>query len=198
MDQSHRYFLALELGPAERTKLADFLGEIAPRFASSRPSWVGPELFHLTLYFFGPLFAGFPELLAARLGPRAATIGQPSLSSGRLRYLPDARRPRLLCLDFGLQPQTVFEPLLLEARSLASEVGAQVEDRPWLPHLTLGRLKVPSGAPSLADRPRPPTISLKPSRCVLYASTLGREGPSYEKIVALPFAGHEPGGEASF
>jgi 2'-5' RNA ligase len=187
MSGNPRFFLSIELDPRLKESLGAYSAALAPLFARARPTWVRPELFHLTLHFFGPAGPDFPRLVERVMGPAAAAAPRPNLRSTGLFYLPGESQPRVLCLAFTLEPEGSLAPILAEARRIAAAMGTQNESRPWLPHLTLARLKAP-GAPPLSALPQSPRLDFSPASCSLFGSTLFPDGPRHDRLVDFEFA----------
>jgi 2'-5' RNA ligase len=145
-----------------------------------------PERWHLTLLFLGAVPpAAVPPLLAAAVPAVAATPPLTLRLAGGGRF-GSLRRPQVAWA--GLEGDV--EPLVeLAARLLAAAgaLGLPVEDRPFRPHLTLGRW-----------RPRAPADGALPDRLAGYRgldwpvtevclleSHLGPK-PTYETVGAWP------------
>ena len=86
-------------------------------------------------------------------------------------------------------------PLQREVEAVARDLGLAPETRPFVPHVTLGRLRVPSrlAAGDLnAARPRAPDAAWSCAFTVrefgLFASFLGPGGAVYERLDRFPLA----------
>jgi RNA 2',3'-cyclic 3'-phosphodiesterase len=187
MADNPRFFLSIEPSQGLKESLGACAAALAPLFARARPTWARPELFHLTLHFFGPAGPDFPRLVERAMRPAAAAAPRPNLRSAGFLYLPGEGRPRVLCLAFTLEPEGSLAPILAEARRIAAATGTQNESRPWLPHLTLARLKAP-GAPPLSALPQSPRLEFSPASCSLFCSTLFPYGPRHERLADFEFA----------
>jgi 2'-5' RNA ligase len=120
---------------------------------------------HVTLVFIGsvdepPGFAEPP--------PAAPLVVEEAIT------LPP-RRPRVLAVRLSdpTGAHTAYQGRL--ARALE-----RVEDRPWLPHVTIGRAR--SGVPRGTELPVVEPVSFVPVRATLYRSAGGR----YEPVDTLP------------
>lgn len=144
-----RCFLAVELPSVVKARLGELAGRLRPFAKGVR--WVGPEQMHLTLHFFGDIpnerLAVIDEVVAplcARRAPlRLAVRGAGSFgSSGAVRVL-----------WAGLGEESG------DLRSFQSELenglgsaGFAREERPFSPHLTLGRAREPRRDPGLQEQ----------------------------------------------
>jgi 2'-5' RNA ligase len=188
---SHRLFVALEPTDAVRRRLAAIAGELrrAAGRAADDVRWVQPENVHLTLQFLGAV----PDARVGDVGEavRAAAAGSRALSlevKGAGGF-PNARRPRVVWI--GLAGDV--EPLVALVQDLGrrlAPLGFPPEDRPFSPHLTLGRARDGRGAPglagALAQAAQADGVAWRTSEVVLFESHLSPHGPRYEAIVRAP------------
>ncbi len=156
------------------------------RGAPGEPRWTAPERWHLTLLFLGAVpDRQVPDLVAA-LGPEVAAGAPRRLGLAGAGRFGSARRPQVAWI--GLDGEV---PALADlARRLAAQarrLRLEVEDRPFRPHLTVGRWR--PGHPAdgvLLDRlagyrgPEWPVDAVR-----LVESRLGRT-PAYEELATWP------------
>lgn len=143
MSATLRAFIAAELPAGLREAIGRLQAELAR--AGVRARWVRPEGIHLTLRFLGDVPAAAAGPLAEALAAAAAGQAALSLAAVGLGVFPGPRRPRVVWAGLagetgalaGLQHR-LEEALVAHAFS--------PEDRPFRPHLTLGRFGE-AGAP---------------------------------------------------
>jgi 2'-5' RNA ligase len=102
---------------------------------------VAPQNIHLTLHFLGEVETAALGQTGAIVESVAGAIPPFSLTLGGLGCFPNFWRPRVLWV--GL-PEAVAPLNLLHRRlgqRLQTEIGFSPENRPFAPHLTLGRVK---------------------------------------------------------
>lgn len=201
-----RLFIAADLDEGARAAVAAAVGEFRDRSERERPgsarevSWVKPAQLHVTLHFLG-------EIDDARL---------PSLSQALAPPL-DIDPPRIGLAGWGVFPargpaRVIWIGLTEGAATLASahgvlgerlrSAGITLEARPFSPHLTVGRVKVPSGphwSRLAAGVPAAPVCGWAPDACVLYQSRLSPAGATHQSLVGIPFIGRlrrDPAGSA--
>ncbi|MDF1562467.1 MAG: RNA 2',3'-cyclic phosphodiesterase [Deltaproteobacteria bacterium] len=175
-----RLFLAAPVDRALRERAEAALAPLRERAPKVR--WTPASRWHLTLKFLGELDREKAEALASSLAARLE--GQPtsSLTPSGLHLFPGPRRPRVVALAFEPPPGDLLAlHRVLEA--LAAGVGVLPEERPFRPHLTLGRIRHPRDArplqallPALEGEAWP---ALPVERVQLVHSVLGRAGPAY-------------------
>jgi len=142
-----RSFLAIELPESARNALEGFRSQIAlPQFDVR---WVLPKNIHLTFRFFGEVpmetIPGLSE--AARI---AAYTTRPFMIMLRgVGAFPNARNPRVVWT--GVEDPT---PLYQLERCLSTEldgIGWPPPDKPFQPHLTMGRVRSNRGRRELEE-----------------------------------------------
>lgn len=128
------------------------LGEAIERLrpAARDIAWVAPGNLHLTLKFLG-------EIGEARIESVAAALGEAGLAAdpfeARIRGLgafPSADRPRVVWAGVT---EGASEMIALARRvdvALAA-LGFPRDERPFSPHVTLGRVRRPERNPALSD-----------------------------------------------
>lgn len=131
-----RLFIAIEL-PSE---IKRELGKLRTAIPGVR--WVPPEQIHLTLAFLGDV----DEETTGRLTAQLAVIRENTfkLSCGNIGCFPDRRRPRVIWI--GVKPEPGLQKLAAAVQQSALYAGILMEERPFSPHLTLARLKLPATA----------------------------------------------------
>ncbi len=158
----------------------------AVRGLPGEPRWTLPERWHLTLLFLGAVPDRQVADLVAALGPHV-----PACRLGHLRLagagrFGSTRRPQVAWIGLDGDVATLTQlarRLAIEARRLRLEV----EDRPFRPHLTVGRWR--PGRPAdgtVIDRLagyRGPEWPVREVR--LLESHLGPR-PRYDELVAWP------------
>lgn len=148
-------------------------------------SWVKRENLHYTLRFLGDLGADGARRAAAAAGEAAAAHAPFGAALGPFGVFPGARRARVLWV--GLVEGD--EPLRLLARSLDAALarrGFGRPDRPFEPHLTVGRLRTPADWTSKLAPARAVEARFAVDRLLLVRSTLSPRGSIYEPVSEAP------------
>lgn len=177
-----RAFVALELPGDVRARLAQSLPVLGSNVAGLR--LVPADSIHLTLRFLGqarPL-----QLERLKTGLAAAAAGCPPLAAcvGGAGMFPERGAPRLLWI--GLTAAPGLFPLQAACERAARAAGFPPENKPFRPHLTLGRFR---------ERvPRMPLPALELGEAtlrslVLYQSELRREGARHTPLATFALAG---------
>jgi RNA 2',3'-cyclic 3'-phosphodiesterase len=183
-DERARLFVALELPGAVRDRLAGWGGGVVAGVPGTRAVQV--ESLHVTLCFLGWVSVESVDAVAAACG---VVAGMPaaSLSVGRGIWLPDRRRPRVLAVqlsDVGGRLGAVQAAL---SDALAGGGWYTPETRPFLPHVTVGRVgkraRVRRGSvelPEIRD-----DASFTATTVTLFRSRLSSAGARYERLASV-------------
>ncbi len=133
-----RAFIAIDLTPEIQERLDQVSDQLKDRLKSAPIRWVPVENIHLTLKFLGKVSMANFEMLTSII--QTVTSGhQPfEISIGGLGAYPKLHHPRVIWV--GVEAP---QDLAMAQRSLETEtarLGYAREDRPFSPHLTLGRV----------------------------------------------------------
>ena len=138
-----RTFLAVPLGQEVLQAIAGIRHDLASALPDVR--WVSPETMHLTIKFFGDIpSTDIDKIKTAMLSLQKQQQAFETDISG-LGAFPSLARPRVVWL--GVQNQTAFRRLHSAVEEELSRTGFERDERPFSPHLTMGRVKkaIPSG-----------------------------------------------------
>jgi len=181
-----RSFLAIELpGPILR-KIGEVQGGLKSSHADVR--WTSPETIHLTLKFFG-------NIEESRIDPIFKSIKEPirstppfSLKVRGVGAFPHLKNPRVIWIGL-VDEREALPSLQKQIETYLEKVGFQPEDRPFRPHLTLGRMKSSRGKEELAgsmERYREEEFGdFEVEKVVLFKSDLRPSGPIYTPLREL-------------
>ena len=192
-----RLFCALPLPESLRRELFAASGAIAGLLPASAFRRVPPDNLHVTLRFFGPESGPVERgRVAALLRERLETCrpGPLTLKAAEVSAFGSLRRARIVWV--GLTEQGIPEgepgrllPLQREVEAVAGDLGLAPETRPFVPHVTLGRLRAPTrllAGDLSAVRPALPDAAWLSAFTVrefgLFASVLGPRGAVYERL----------------
>lgn len=137
-----RLFAGWPLAQEHKAALA---ARIAPlRTALPAASWARPEALHLTLLFLGETDPERLPALVEGLDGLAGRAAIPLEISGP-GFFPERKRPRVAWV--GLEPSGPIRALATAVRAAA---GAEPDERPFHPHLTLARIRRSWGSGEVA------------------------------------------------
>ncbi|MBX9677356.1 MAG: RNA 2',3'-cyclic phosphodiesterase [Gemmataceae bacterium] len=176
-----RTFLALNPGDASRDRLAALQEKLAD--ATAGVQWVETENLHLTLLFLGDV-DDRDLMKVCRAADRAAQDHAPFVMSLEgVGCFPNMRRPRTIWAGVGTgaaEVRNLFQDL---ATSFETQGLYRPEDRPFSPHVTLGRVNKDADAESISrelakhDKWRGGETTIQ--EVLVYSSDLTPKGPVY-------------------
>jgi RNA 2',3'-cyclic 3'-phosphodiesterase len=186
-----RTFIALDLDAVVRGRLVTLQEQLAR--SGPEVKWVEPENLHVTLLFLGEVrekeLAAVCRAVSATAQPRPAF----ALRLTGLGGFPNLRRPRTLWVGVGDGAEAVCS-LHAGLEDVLFELGCyRRENRPYTPHVTLGRLTGDGGADVSLNLPTGAakwTAGVTQVREVLVMSSeLRPAGPEYSVIGRGKFQG---------
>lgn len=175
-----RLFVALELPSPVRDALVVWRRPVLEPHPGLRA--VAPEALHVTLCFLGSRSEGDVSPIASAVA--RVSGGEPvRLCVGDGIWLP-RRRPRVLAVslaDDGGSLGAIQEAL---SRDLERGGWYEPEARPFLPHVTVARVR---GRERVRpdELPRVPQLEFTGSRVTLFRSRTGKGGARYEPLASV-------------
>lgn len=192
-ERSLRVFLAVE-PPAEILRDIASIQDRLRKLIGGDIGWVRPGGIHLTLKFFGDVSSDQVANIMTVV-ERATERERPfPLAVGGVGLFPDVRRPRVLWLGLSgdVERLQVFQSGLETA---FFQIGFSREERPFRPHLTLGRIRNVKGLSGLSralDKGEAFTAGrFFASEVHLIKSELTPGGAVYTKLKEFSFAGKD-------
>jgi len=185
-----RSFLAIELPKPILKKIEEVQGDLKSTHADVR--WVSPDKIHLTLKFFG-------NIEESRIDPIYMSIAEPirktssfSIKVRGIGAFPHLKNPRVIWMGL-VDGGEVLTTLQKQIETQLGKIEFQPEDRPFHPHLTLGRMKSNRGKEDLAGRIERHIEEefgdFKVERVVLFKSDLRPSGPIYTPLKEMRLGG---------
>lgn len=179
-----RAFIAIELPLQIRQKLDVVEQQIQAQVgegARRAVRWIPAEKIHLTLKFLGEVSAEKIPALADLLKEEAARCPGFDLAIAGLGAFPNPRRPRVVWV--GCEGGPALAALQKAVDQGTQRLGFPAEDRPFSPHLTLGRV---------SDHAR--LEELVPLQRVLTELKIGELGRAWVERIHLFRSDLRPGG----
>lgn len=188
-----RAFIALDIPDEIKSRIAQ---AVAPLVNASQQSvrWVSPENIHLTIKFLGDVSPNQLELLTHTLASEARALAPFTLQIGGLGCFPNPRRPRVIWV--GVQAPAELAHLQHAIESAAGKIGYPPEEKPFSPHLTIGRVRSQSEPPallrSLLEQSQAARLGAADIHAVhLYRSELKPGGAIYSHLCSAPLGDQE-------
>jgi len=190
-----RCFIAVDVGDAIRREVtrvvSTLTGKLEAVKAPPKVVWVKPSALHLTVRFLGEIEPADVERLQQVLAP-AIALAPFEVQWRGIGTFPNNKHPRALWIGVvnGAAPLAQLEAEV--SRRMASGIVADLDDRPLLPHLTVGRVKMDGVGvdwPKILQAVEVKRVTTVVDRVTLYRSELSRGGPHYTGLVSAPLIG---------
>ncbi len=181
-----RTFIAVELSEELRSSLSRDMAKL--KAAAPLVKWSSPDNLHLTLRFLGDVKENDLEELFDALREDVAGSGAFALEVKGIGCFPHWRHPRVIWAGCGEGSEDAVR-LGETVEETCVSLGYERERRPFRPHLTLGRVKLPADADGL-DRAAAAFEDkvygfLDVDAVVVFMSTLRRTGPVYSPMARI-------------
>ena len=181
-----RSFLAIELPEAIRRKIEEVQNDLKLSHADVR--WVSPEKIHLTLKFFGSIDESRIDPIVKSIGGPTQTSSPFSLAVRGMGAFPHLKNPRVIWMGL-VDEKEILPSFQRELEKELRKIGFESEDRPFHPHLTLGRMKSNQGRDELIGRMEKYREEqfgdFQVEKVVLFKSDLRPSGPIYTPLKEL-------------
>ena len=186
---TQRLFVAIEIGDVGKRAL----GRIQSRLRRLLPSvrWGKPDTVHLTLRFIGDTDESRVGDAADALARAAAGCAPFDFTLRGVGAFPDARRPRVLWIGVE-EPGGSLAALADRLNARLSAAGFPPEERPFSPHITIGRIRDRAGGDcvsALSPLHDEPAARARASEACLFRSALTPAGPIHTVLCRAPFNG---------
>lgn len=190
MAERIRSFVAVHLPAEVQRALGELQAELRrPAERLAQVKWVTPANMHLTLQFLGDVDSGLLPKLVDSLRGAFLDTHPFELEVADVGAFPSPARPRVLWagLKRGVDG---LKALASAAAGVTGPLGFPPEDRPFKPHVTLGRVK-DGGRPGDLGPALAPLAGRELGRCqidrvYLMKSELRPTGPLYTVLDSFP------------
>ena len=184
-----RIFIAVDTPAEVKAQIAALRDAISRECAGVR--WEATTKFHCTLQFLGNVPEGQMPAVEHRVA--AAASGSPALQLGYrgIGFFPDSARPRVIWVGVHDATGALLRLQGEIARGLEGE-GFAGEERPFHPHVTLGRLQGTHPPHRLIEIAETRTFEHPPvvvPAVEIMQSVTGSRGTSYAVLRSIPLSG---------
>lgn len=174
-----RLFIAIPLPEAVRTKLSGLYQSM------DGVRWQSQSQLHITLKFLGETDREqLPELIRRLKSIRHPTF---QMTISGFGTFPEKGRPKILWI--GVTRPEPLKDLQQKIEQQCVEMGYGAEDRPFVPHITLARIKGVSKRDVMSfinQHKKVRFLEVPVNEFVLYESRLYPDGAVHEKVEKFP------------
>ena len=133
-----RAFIAIELPLEIHQKLGEISTALQHKLEGMPIRWVHPDNIHLTLKFLGDVSVAQLEALQKMLETEVSGHSEFEIGIGELGAYPNPRRPHVIWI--GVKAPLELRNVQYGIETQMERLGYGREERPFSPHLTLGRV----------------------------------------------------------
>jgi RNA 2',3'-cyclic 3'-phosphodiesterase len=177
-----RLFVALKVEPEE--SLLMMISSLKAGLKMDSIKWTSPENIHITLAFLGDTEENMINPLCSKLKENCIGFGEFQLilkGSGIFRNMND---PRIIWTGIETSEKLIqLNDIIVNG---LKTIDINLDDRPFNPHLTLGRIKHLNNKAvlkTLIDRFKNIEFQMIPvTEVILYESILSQSGPLYKTV----------------
>jgi 2'-5' RNA ligase len=133
-----RSFIAVKISQEIQSAIARSIAPLQKSLPKPLVRWVAPDNVHLTIKFLGDVSPANLDQLAEALKTEVRNHEIFTIPVGGLGAFPTSRRARVIWI--GLEAPGALNSLMRGVEAVAARLGYASEDRPFSPHLTIGRV----------------------------------------------------------
>ncbi len=186
-----RAFFAIDLPDRERRLLAAAQERMRKAVRGGGPKWVEPNQLHVTLKFLGEVDPGLQNELVRIATVAAAETPPLETRLEAITTLGPPRRARVVVATLA-DPEGLFARLAALLEAAAVELGVPAEERRFVPHVTVARIKRPHDPSGYLTEARLAPGEFVCPELTLYQSELRPAGPIHTVLHRARFTGQSP------
>lgn len=134
-----RAFIAVEIPSSIQLAIEEHTSRLRSILDTNLVRWTPTANIHLTLKFLGDISPTTLDLLTQMLSAEVSQHSAFDIQIAGLGTFPNLRRPRVLWV--GIQAPAALEALHRGLEAATARMGFPAEERPFSPHLTIGRVR---------------------------------------------------------
>ncbi len=183
---SIRSFISVELPPAIRHSITELVSRL--RKAGPDVAWVHADNIHLTLKFLGNADNSLLAKIKDRIGKKLSHFNTFYIKIVGVGCFPSKKRPRVLWV--GIESSVALNDLHRSLEAEVAELGFVRDERPYSPHLTIGRIRSRKGVAQMLSRLEEFRTAefgdMEVNRIHIMKSELKTTGAEYTSIAEIP------------
>jgi RNA 2',3'-cyclic 3'-phosphodiesterase len=133
-----RSFIAIEYPPAIKQAILAVISQGKTKIHPGLVRWIPENNLHITLKFLGEVEESKLADLKNLITESCHNFPSFPISIEGSGVFPNPSRPRILWIGSGECPEVI--DLVQRLEQLASRIGVQPQEKPFTPHLTIGRV----------------------------------------------------------
>ena len=188
MSDTIRAFIAIPLDPKIQHSIECMQDHL--KKSNNDIKWVKPENIHITLKFLGDVTTEQINSVKQTLSNCTHNTRPFKVELSQLGAFPNIECPRTLWIGLKDSKQQLNR-MAVSLEIALGKIGFQDDQRPFSPHITIGRIRSSKNIDALAQSTSSYQISENCtqtiSKIILFQSTLTSEGPIYKSLYQIKF-----------
>ncbi len=180
-----RTFIAVEVPDRVKSQVGDYVSQLSSGFDNG-VKWVRPDNLHFTIKFLGEISEDGLEAVRRCVDSTAAEFSPFTLGIGGIGFFPSERKPRVFWLGADGGGERLLE-IFQDLETCLEEHGFDRDDKPFSPHLTIGRVRRNRRVDIPDDIIDFDHVTFDVGGLRVIKSTLTPKGPVYEALHESPF-----------
>jgi len=176
-----RCFIGLNLPPQIKAEFSQIQADLKIKNKDSKITWVDPKIAHINLRFLGDLDKNRVNTLSEELKALESKYGPILAFLTGVGAFPSLKNPRILFLGVKHKNENNLIKLYSDLGPILNHQNIPTEDRPFIAHITLGRIKEAKNSVEFIGEEMP-DIEFKIGTFELMESILTPHGPEYKVI----------------
>jgi len=180
-----RTFIAVKTEPGE--KLRNAINLLRNGLDRESIKWVDPDIMHLTLAFLGNTEDEIIRMVSHHLKEKCSGTGEISFTIKGLGVFPGINNPRVIWA--GIENADTLLNLQKIVTGIITSLNIPAEEREFMPHLTLGRVKFLRNTGKLkqliSEHENIEFQNVRLNKLIYYESILMPAGPLYKPITEI-------------
>jgi len=177
-----RIFIALEIPEKIKKEIEKIQNQL--KNTGIKVRWVKPEIIHLTLVFLGEIAPNKIGNIERILSGVSTQISPVNLWLEKVDAFPSPTKAKIIYLSLKGELGKL-NALALKIRKLLKKQKINFDQKPFVPHLTLGRLKKPQDVSGLLSKIKILRQEFFVHHLKLIQSTLNPQGPVYKTLASF-------------
>ena len=190
-----RCFIAINLPETVKNHIAEIISDL--RKTGADVKWVPAGNVHITLKFLGSSDETVIPELKERLSKKLSHYNAFYIKIAGIGCFPSEKRPRVIWI--GMEASEILKSVQKDIDLELETFGFAPEDRPFSPHLTIGRVRSPKRLPELmrrcADVKATELGAIEVTSIHIMKSELKPAGAAYSSLAEIPFGTGRNDGE---
>jgi len=180
-----RIFIAIKAEAGET--LFKMVSSLKSRLVNENIRWTSLDNIHITLAFLGDTEENMIQVISSKLKESCVGTGKFELNIRGIGVFKNLSDPRVIWT--GIEPSEKLTQLYSNVINGLNEAGLMMNQSPFKPHVTLGRIKYINDKPALKnllDKYQNAEMQKVPvNEVIIYESLLKPTGPLYTPIALI-------------